>query len=151
MPSILSHFETIYLHENQFTAIDSELCDKSRGGIFKQFGCDAILCPLASYNAIGRQDSEVNPCQFCPSSLYYGQTSCNNTGSQIPIESMDLLPTDVAQEKKALSIFYHKCGGNYWTGNNHWMDDRLSHCHWQGIECHNGTKSVKSIDLVSII
>jgi hypothetical protein len=29
------------------------------------------------------------------------------------------------------------------------MDNRLSHCLWQGIECHNGTKSVKSIKLGS--
>jgi hypothetical protein len=101
------------------------------------------------YTAIGRQDSETNPCLFCPNSLYYGSTSCNSTDSEIPIEAMELLPSDVVQEQKALSIFYRKCGGDYWTSNVHWMDSRLSHCHWKGIECHNGTKSVKSISLVS--
>ncbi|KAL3785970.1 hypothetical protein HJC23_005679 [Cyclotella cryptica] len=149
VPSILSHFDTIYLQENQFSTIDSELCDRSRGGVFKQFGCDAILCPSGTYNAIGRQDSEVNGCEICPGSLYLGATSCNSTESQIPVEALELLPYDIVQESEALSKFYHQCGGDYWNSNNHWMDNRLSHCRWQGIECHNGTKTVKSINLGS--
>jgi Leucine-rich repeat (LRR) protein len=111
VPSILSHFDTIYLQENQFSAIDSELCDKSRGGVFKQFGCDAILCPSGTYNAIGRQDSEVNVCEKCPGSPYFGATSCNSTESQIPVEALELLPSDIVQESTALSKFYHQCGG----------------------------------------
>ena len=45
IPPILSHFEVIYLQDNQISGIDLELCDKSRGDIYKRFGCDAILCP----------------------------------------------------------------------------------------------------------
>jgi hypothetical protein len=111
VPSILSHFDIIYLQENQFSAVDPELCDKSRGGLFKQFGCDAILCPSGTYNVIGRQDSEINACETCPGSPYYGATSCNSTESLIPVDKMELLESDIVKEKEALSIFYHKCGG----------------------------------------
>ena len=54
VPSILSHFDVIYLQNNLISGIDSELCDEARGGLIKQFECDAILCPPGTFNAIGR-------------------------------------------------------------------------------------------------
>lgn len=111
VPNILARFDSIYLQENQFTALDDSLCDKSRSETIKQFGCDAVLCPPNTYNVIGRQDSELNSCEYCPRSMYYGSTSCNSTASQIPIDDLELLQSDIVKEKQGLSIFYHKCGG----------------------------------------
>lgn len=111
VPNILARFNRVSLQENQFIAIDDSLCDKSRGGAIKQFGCDAVLCPSNTYNVIGRQDSELNACEHCPGSMYYGATSCNSTASPISIDDLELLQSDVVKEKQGLSIFYQKCGG----------------------------------------
>ena len=110
-PSVVSRlFSTQWPFTNNFLLTLFKL-DPSRGGVYKKFGCDAILCPSGTYNVIGMQDSEMNACDSCPGSLYLGATSCNTTDSLIPVDDLELLASDVVQEKKALSIFYHKCGG----------------------------------------
>lgn len=48
-----------------------------------------------------------------------------------------------------LTSFIFIFASEYWTSNTYWLDSRLSHCHWRGIECHNGTKTIKSINLGS--
>ncbi len=156
VPSILAHFEWVLLQDNLITGLDDELCDKARGGLIKQFGCDAILCPPNTYNAIGRQDSESNPCNICPSAQYYGSTLCGNAavteGTEITAvvqEGVEVLPSDANEEKQALAKLYLTCGGEYWTDNEHWMDSNISFCKWKGVECRFGTETVTGLQLGS--
>ena len=62
-----------FLDDNQFTSIDEELC------IGKEFECDSILCPLGTYNEIGRQISIDKPCLACSKNTQYiGVTYCGS-------------------------------------------------------------------------
>jgi len=156
VPSILAHFESVFLQDNLITGLDDELCDKARGGLIKQFGCDSILCPPNTFNAIGRQDSESNPCHTCPSAQYYGSTSCGGAavteGTEITAvvqEGVEIRPSDANEEKQALAKLYLTCGGEYWTENEHWMDSNISFCKWKGVECRFGAETVTGLQLGS--
>lgn len=84
MPAELNRFLVlrIYAIDNKIDGIDPELCSL-RHWFFNEvnsFGCDAILCPPATYSMFGRQTSKGNPCYSCPNGVndapYYGSTNC---------------------------------------------------------------------------
>ena len=80
IPAGLSRFEAIriFLSDNRIKGIDPILCSKFEWffGDVGEFGCDGILCPPRSYNIFGRQISTVFPCDPCPSSIFFGATTC---------------------------------------------------------------------------
>ena len=84
MPAELNRFLVlrIYAIDNKIDGIDQELCSQ-RNWFFNEvnsFGCNAILCPPATYSMFGRQTSKGNSCDACPNGVddapYYGSINC---------------------------------------------------------------------------
>lgn len=79
IPSSLSRFQnlTIYLRDNLFDGIPSDLCDKVKwnGGDVAEFGCDAIMCPPKTYSPLGRAHQNTR-CVECSTASNYGQSKC---------------------------------------------------------------------------
>ena len=73
----------LFLKGNQFISIDSQLCEKDNWneGVVAYHGCNAIVCPIGSYNAQGRQTNNNNPCLSCDKVKYMGSEACSNAHS----------------------------------------------------------------------
>lgn len=122
IPKSLERFEALSIDivGNQITEIPEELCDKGgwMGGLVEEFKCDAILCPLGTYNLLGRAFGTNNPCLPCDNNsnnvdnsttmLYLGATTCD-TGIQ---EEQDTW--------KILGDFYLAMSGGKWTLRDGW-------------------------------
>ena len=82
VPVGLSHFDylDIYLKGNKISTIDSHLCEKDNWneGVVAYHGCNAILCPVGTYNSQGRQTSNNNPCISCSKVRYMGSETCSS-------------------------------------------------------------------------
>jgi len=50
-------------------------------------------------------------------------------------------------ERNALKNFYDSSKGGEWTVSANWTDSYISHCHWYGIECSEGTNNTINITL----
>jgi len=143
IPSSLAAFQrlNIDLSDNLITDIDPAVCENAAwmGSDVGSFGCDAILCPVGTFNQYGRQTNIRNPCQQCDGdgseqSDFLGATKC-----QAEVK---------AREREILSFFYRQCGGDEWKTKDNWLDDSKDICTWYGISCSNGG-TVESILLGS--
>ena len=80
VPGSLGFFAdmNIHLSDNQIEGIHSDLCSEFgwMNGEVTNHGCFAILCPIGTYNELGRQSSNEIPCQSCPSATFMGTTTC---------------------------------------------------------------------------
>ena len=81
VPADLKRLERLQIHlqNNQITALADDLC-KAKGwqdNDVEQYGCDAIVCPIGTYNAAGRQSFDGGECAFCKVAKYMGQTRCS--------------------------------------------------------------------------
>jgi Leucine-rich repeat (LRR) protein len=153
-PAILSRLQKFDISDNFITGLDSDLCNNA-------CGCDCVLCGPGFYNAVGRQDSDWNPCIACTGTTqsYFGQTSCSNKihswdDEKVVTETISQpqvyqKPTSIEQEKEVLAYFYQTCAGDYWTKSDFWMKEDYGHCEWYGITCYPETGSVVSISLGS--
>lgn len=80
IPSNLTRLDNLSIHlkENRIEGFDPALCQKTNW--FDEdvglYGCDGILCPKGTFNYVGRQSTNENPCAECKESQYYGSTSC---------------------------------------------------------------------------
>ena len=129
--SSLDRFElmNIYLSGNQFTHISNNLCTKNgwMSGNIGNIGdneesrCNAILCPVQTWAALGRWTYEEN-CKTCNSAKFMGMTECQDNTTNI--------------QKKILIDFYNNMDGENWYDNKGWTYD--DECSWSGIECENG-------------
>jgi Leucine-rich repeat (LRR) protein len=105
--------------------IPSSLCNNHRvnGGRTRNFGCDAILCPLGQYDATGFAFDAEEGCHSCEkgTTIYLGSTEC-----------ADLHVDDL------LSMFYDVMGGELWDETEvfRWKSD-INICHWNGIICED--------------
>jgi len=140
VPGTLARFDQmeIFLEDNQFSQVDSTLCDKQNwmSGNVKEFGCDAILCPKGTVLAHGRREFEDLQCKDCTentANAYFGRTVCGKG----PI---------VMTERDSLIYFFQTCDGIKWTKKDNWQDEDQDICDWYGIEC-NDYGSVVSISL----
>ena len=74
------------LHETHLTGtIPIDLCESNRiNDMVVQssgslgVGCDAVACPVFTYEPINGRQSPGSSCQLCPTALYLGSTSCPN-------------------------------------------------------------------------
>ena len=154
VPSSFSKYEidTVYLSDNQFSSIDNELCNPSLGTLQAQYGCDAVLCPPKTWNEEGRQESDAETCEPCPSAKYFGTVDCGSAGAKQPTRAPTLpnLPPVIALgEDQILSRFYDVCGGPRWTRSDNWKTSS-DVCTWFGIRCaQDGNRGVVSIMLSS--
>lgn len=128
LPGSLSTLSKLYIDvtENKLEAIDSSLCSASgwMDGAVAQFQCDAILCPIGTFNLEGRQISDNAVCQPCTgsdSSPYLGSTSC--------------AAVQKVQERQVLETLFEATGGNDWKKKDGWMDSNVDICDWYGVRC----------------
>ena len=150
IPSSLSRFSNMKLNavKTQLVKVPASLCSLSGwmdGEVGKVIagggnGCDAILCPVGTYNYYGRAESGTDgECKNCPGGKYAGQTSCSGLSSNN--ENM---------EKTILDDLYVQTAGPDWEKGANWADGGAI-CSYEGITCNqNGTnvnKGVVEIDL----
>lgn len=143
IPASLSEFDMLALYAagNRITGIAKSLCTKSQwlNGDVGNFACDGILCPVGTYNSIGRAGNSTPSCQACSS------------GSNGYLGSFKCLSSEDAQEgseRATLEILYNAMDGPNWLDSTNWLDPDVSICDWFGIQCVSDTnKSVSSIVL----
>lgn len=140
--------------KNQITEIDPIICDATiniRGWFNGEVGqvmdesgegCDAILCPVGTYNDYGRaQGGENGGCLPCPSNIYMGQTGCEADGTngdsvigELDADGDGVIDDTDNLEKKILDKLYFTTGGPSWTkGQDTWTYGAV--CDYEGITC----------------
>ncbi|MGK3751646.1 MAG: Leucine-rich repeat (LRR) protein [Bacillariaceae sp.] len=142
LPASMTQFDnmSLYAAGNRFTGIADGICDKSQwlNGDVNSYQCGGILCPVGTYNEIGRASSSAS-CQTCSSGTngYLGSFDC--------LSSAD---AQEGSEREILEKLYYAMDGPNWIDNTNWLDPDESICNWFGIQCDSSTvKSVSSIDL----
>jgi len=148
LPFTLKEFKSvdIYLGGNEIESIDDSFCrlDDWMGGGVGEAGCDAILCPINTYNVYGKQTSDDEPCKPCPftyTAMFWGSTSCSADATDY-------------NEREILAMLYEATGGSDWSERSNWKEDNVSICDWYGVHCAseddiNAAKVVKHIQLPS--
>ena len=142
VPSSMVEFDrlTLFLSGNKITDLPDTFCTKMSwmdGMVGKvadggSSGCDAILCPLKTYNDYGRALPE-EPCRSCSDTLpYMGAWECKNPDA--PRTQIDVL-----------YLFYATLNGDNWDNNRDWVTE-TNECDWHGIECNENNR-VTGIDL----
>lgn len=166
----------LYLGGNLISAIDDRLCDDPNpmwmsGGV-GAYGCEAILCPVGTYNYGGRRAYTDDGCRPCNNKVtgvsFLGQSTCGGAGvagalietvaggdpttGELAASQEAVAATAAAaisMEKAVLEELFRDTGGSdgKWKSSNGWMDD-TDFCNWYGIDCdENG--SIFSIQLGS--
>jgi len=146
VPAQLATFDNlrIYLAGNQLSQLPAALCNKNdwMDGQVRYSGCDAIMCPVGTFNEFGRQldnETECMQCTYANSAQSFGSTECGPVG------------LDTYDDLRILSELYEVTGGDSWTNRNNWRNDQVSFCEWHGITCEplgpNGAMTVATIDL----
>mmetsp|Transcript_48680 Transcript_48680/g.55180 ORF Transcript_48680/g.55180 Transcript_48680/m.55180 type:complete len:2664 (+) Transcript_48680:160-8151(+) len=143
LPASLTQFDNMsfYAAGNRFTGIAGGICNKLQwlNGDVNSYQCDGILCPVGTYNAIGRASSIPSSCQTC------------NEGTSGYLGSFDCLSSNDAQEgsqREILEQLYYAMDGLNWIDNTNWLDSDESICNWFGIQCDSeSVETVSSINL----
>jgi len=165
IPAILGDFKklTIHAEDNKFVGFDDELnCDDSskygqwNEGWVDVYGCEAILCPVNTYNEIGRRE-EYEPCQNCfhdehpVGSTFLGSTTCNVVMTPAPtFASQTPAPhpqSILEQQKTILMEMYSALGGDNWHHKYGWGDDEVSICDWYGVICGSSGAGITKLNL----
>ena len=102
--------------------------------------CALVLCAPTTYSDSGRQPSEKEYCQHCPSAVFWGSTTCSGiTPTSQPIsvtQGAASAGVDVSEEEvDKVKLVYESCGGDNWFKKENWMSSQ-SICNWYGIECN---------------
>ena len=140
VPSGVSKLHDVYMQDNEITGIDDLVCSSLPADKLT-FGCDAVLCAPGFYNQIGRQASADKPCQPCNKAggaPFYGSTSCTanaNAQTSAPVEAPSVGPIPTTHVRQALKLLYSSCNGADWASKNHWNDDSVHECLWDGVRC----------------
>lgn len=136
IPSEFSRFKklNLYLVENQIHSVANRLCNKGEwmSGTVSQYGCDAILCPVNTYNKQGRQVDDETPCMDCDEdemTLHLGASEC------LDYDKETLRQT----EKYALVEIFSETVGEKWRRKDDWLSEDVDHCDWYGIYCEDET------------
>ena len=116
----------LLLAGNQISSLSSSFCTTVpstwMGGNVGALGCEAFLCPVGSYNSIGRKTA-TEPCQDCTENAqYYGQTKCGtgigSSGTGSGLEGSN----SIYNERTVLVSFYNRMGGIYWKQKDNWLN-----------------------------
>jgi Leucine-rich repeat (LRR) protein len=147
LPASLSQFDAmdIYVSDNRVTSIAHGLCLKEKWmtGQVQAHGCDAILCPPETFNALGYaitySDNNTISCIHClveGAASYYGSRQCESA--------------DAGVERNILREFFFSTRGYDWEVNTNWLDESVSICSWLGVTCvSNEIESISSLILPS--
>lgn len=147
VPDTLSRFTNMRLlaMKNEITKVDPALCTLTgwiNGEVGKIItaggnGCDAILCPVGTYNTYGRQTSGGDgACLSCPDGKFAGQTGC-----------IGITDESLTTEKRIIDKIYVETGGSNWTKGKNWETGAI--CSYEGITCASNStnEGVEEINL----
>lgn len=125
IPKALERFAKLDLDlvGNAIESIPPELCELGgwMGGLVEEYKCNAILCPIGTYSAAGRETGEETGCVPCGDGFsYLGATSCST-------EAANQEPWEI------LAGFYLTMGGDKWDQKDGWeVFDNLFN--WETVE-----------------
>lgn len=121
--------------------------------LYRQFGCDAILCPAGTFHPDGAAtlESGCRPCPLTkddienddsPMAKVLGRTKCRGAS----FVHGDLNGDGVLSSREVLRLLYvYTIGRNWGPQFQTWADPVLNECDLNGITCVNGV--VAKIDL----
>lgn len=124
--------------------------------LYRQFGCDAVLCPPGTFHPYGAATLHAG-CRPCPQSndgdtsddeknalqKVLGRTECGDVG----FVHGDLNGDGVLSPREILRLLYvYTVGQNWGAQFLNWADPKIAECDLNGVVCFHGRKVVK-IDL----
>lgn len=125
IPTTLLKFNSLSLDVtgNKITEpLDTKFCKKGAwmSGLVEQLGCDALLCPMKTWNLEGRATDDSN-CTACPSAVHLGSTECSTSSEQAPADWL------------ALAKLYEASQGKHWNNTEGWsaLDGILDTTNWE--------------------
>ena len=147
VPASLAEFSDLrlYLGGNNIDEIAPEVCDKSdwMDGLMAT-GCDALLCPIGTYNSRYGRRTPLEDCKVCDHTTmiepHFGNMICQ---VEFP---------DIRDDRSMLEEMYDFANGDEWTNNDNWKNPDSSICDWFGITCDTeieGEDRVAEISLPS--
>lgn len=82
VPESLNRFDDMFitLADNMLTDVPLSLCSEDSrwmGGLISEYGCNSLLCPIGTYNPLGRQTADA-VCEPCETGCFYGEFTCKN-------------------------------------------------------------------------
>jgi len=80
VPESLNRFDDMFitLADNMLIDVPSSLCNQDSrwmGGLISEYGCSSLLCPIGTYNPLGRQTADA-VCEPCGTGCFYGEFTC---------------------------------------------------------------------------
>lgn len=126
LPGSLSRFplSSMDFADNKITGVAAELCGNN---------CALVLCAPTTYSESGKQPSESEFCQHCPSTVYWGTTFCGTSPTKPLVSLPDTVLGASLSDVDFLELIYESCGGKKWFNSDKWMSSE-SHCNWFGSE-----------------
>lgn len=120
---------------NLLTGIDNALCQQEEwmDGSVGDYNCDALLCPIGTWNEFGRRTDSGSVCREC------------TTHSIQTLGSKECTGGDMNEEIAILKELYYTTGGASWTNDTGWISS-ADHCSWLGVDC-DPYENVVVIDL----
>lgn len=115
---------------------------KSHNILYREFGCDAVLCRPGSFNINGHATLH-SACRECPSteegeaqnppvSTILGRTTCEG----VPFVHGDLDGDGILSQREVLRMLYIDNLGRFWgAGFQAWADMGVHECNLAGITC----------------
>jgi hypothetical protein len=121
--------------------------------LYRQFGCDAILCPAGTFHPYGAATLQAG-CRLCPLTKddddhddlplmkVLGRTNCR----RVKFIQGDLNGDGILSPREVLRLLYAYTIGRNWGGQfQTWADPIVNECDLNGVTCVNGV--VAKIDL----
>lgn len=147
VPASLDRFKslTLLIQGNQLTGpLPGSFCSMKKWmhGLVELYGCAAIACPTGTFNTLGQQVSEHEPCQPCPTSnaglddslhTSIGSKHCADPGQQR------------WSQARILAEFYLETDGPNWERNDGW--DILDSIHLEDVK--NGHVNLSNLQVCS--
>lgn len=121
--------------------------------LFRQFGCDAVLCPAGTFHPNGAA-SLFSGCRPCPikkgddplSARILGSIRCGDHNNRTTFIHGDLNGDGELSEREVLRLLYTYTGGPNWgTQFENWADTAVDKCDLNGVVCVDG--KVGKLDL----
>lgn len=124
--------------------------------LYRQFGCDAVLCPPKTFHPTGAATLHSG-CRRCPTttageklvppeSKLLGRTQCHDT--DIAVVNGDVDGDGVVSPREVLRLLFVETIGRFWGQHfQNWIDLGVNECDLYGVTCVNG--AVAKLDLVN--
>jgi Leucine-rich repeat (LRR) protein len=145
LPNSLSKIsvEKYNVTDNEITKIGDGLCSRDLGGMIEKYGCNAVLCPIGTWNSFGRQLNDDEVCETCLSNPFFGATQCD-----VPDPTLPPVSTSSLSEEAILDLFFEGTRGSSWKRKDRWRQRGISICDWYGVRCDiDGNNVVEHIVL----